>query len=86
MLFVVNTQSGNIIAHQEVAENTGDAGESLMLETKINRESAENLSMQINKEQCSPTDDTLEKSTCVNSVLTYEINSEGIHLIDEQKK
>jgi hypothetical protein len=86
ILFLVNTHSGNIITKQEVADNWGDAGESLMEEAKLNKNSSNQLTLQIAKEKCAPTDESLKKIECVDSLFTYQIDSKQIRLLERKKK
>ncbi len=84
-LFLLDTKAGKILDHYEVAETWGDAGESLLKESIIEKSAPDQLTIRTTKAWCWPTDDTLEKIACVDSLLTSKVSDKRIQTIEKKR-
>ena len=85
-LLVLDPPTGRIIDECEVAETFGDAGDVYIRTSTIGRDVQQQLRITINQQHCSPTDSTLEHSTCADSVLTYQLRNSHFRIVSRRPK
>lgn len=83
-LLVLDPQSGSIIDECEVAETFGDAGDAYLRTSTLSRDARQQLLITIRQQHCSPTDSTMETSTCLDSVLIYQLRDSRFRVVSRK--